>query len=275
MPRACGDADDVLHRHHGAEHVRHVRDGDDLGLGPEQALELVHEQLALVRHRDPLQHRTLALAVEVPRHDVGMMLHDGEHDLVALADLHAAVGRGHEVDGLGSVAGEDDLVDARGIEEAAHDLARVLEALRRGVREIVQAAVNVGVFEAIGVVHGLDHRQRLLGGGAVVEIDQRLAVDLAEQDREIGPELLDVVIVRRLVARFVELIACRNRHRVVLSRRLRYAALRALSRSSQRRAFSIRTPRRPSCATLSIASPMNDSTRSAMASSREIPRARK
>jgi hypothetical protein len=32
----------------------------------------------------------LPLAVEMPRHDVGMMLHDREHDLVALADHHAA-----------------------------------------------------------------------------------------------------------------------------------------------------------------------------------------
>ena len=60
--------------------------------------------------RRPLQHRALALAQEVPRHDVGVVLHDREHDLVALADLRAAEGLRDEVDGLGGVAGEDDLV---------------------------------------------------------------------------------------------------------------------------------------------------------------------
>ena len=56
----------------------------------------------------------LLLAQEVPRHDVGVVLHDREHDLVALADHRAAEGGGDEVDRLGRVAGEDDLVgDAR------------------------------------------------------------------------------------------------------------------------------------------------------------------
>jgi hypothetical protein len=32
-----------------------------------------------------LMHRALALAQEMPGHDVGMVLHDREHDLVALA----------------------------------------------------------------------------------------------------------------------------------------------------------------------------------------------
>ncbi len=50
------------------------------------------QKLAAVDDRDPLQHGAAALAVEVPRHDVRVVLHDGEHDLVALADLHAAIG---------------------------------------------------------------------------------------------------------------------------------------------------------------------------------------
>ena len=58
---------------------------------------------------------------------------------------------------LGGVAGEDDLVDAAGVEEAAHRLARVLVLGGRGVGQVVQAAVHVGVLEAVGVIHGLDH----------------------------------------------------------------------------------------------------------------------
>src|SRR5258707_15309059 len=45
--------------------------------------------------------------------------------------------------------------------------------------------MNVGVVVAIVVVHGLQHRQRLLRGSGVVQIDQRLAVDFLEQDGKI------------------------------------------------------------------------------------------
>ncbi len=84
----------------------------------------------------------------------------------------------------------------------------------------MQAAMHVGVFEAVGVVHGFEDGQRLLRRGAVVEEDQRLAIDFAEQDREVGPQALDIVVVSRLVPGLVELLACRNGHRVVLSRSL-------------------------------------------------------
>ena len=57
-----------------------------------------------------LMHRALALAQEMPGHDVGMVLHDREHDLVARLDALAAERVGDQVDRLGGVAGEDDLL---------------------------------------------------------------------------------------------------------------------------------------------------------------------
>ena len=99
-------------------------------------------------------------------------------DLVALADIrHApAIGDGliASVDGFG----EDDLVDDGGIEEAPHLFARRLIGIGRGIREEMQAAMHVGIFVRIGVRDRVDHGLRLLRRGAIVEIDQRLAIDL-------------------------------------------------------------------------------------------------
>ncbi len=90
-----------------------------LGARRQQLLEFVDEEIALVVDRRPFDHRALALAQEMPRHDVGVVLHDREHDLVAGLDALAAERIGDEVDRLGGVAGEDDLFLAPGIEEAA------------------------------------------------------------------------------------------------------------------------------------------------------------
>ena len=57
----------------------------------------------------------------------------------------------------------------------------------------MQAAMDVGVFVRIGMLDGVEHRLRLLRRRAVVEIDQRLAVDFARQDREVAADRLDVV----------------------------------------------------------------------------------
>ncbi len=95
-----GEPHDLLHRHDRAEHVRHMGDGDHLGARRKRGLEILKPEFAFRRHRNPFQLRAAPLAVEMPGHDVGMVLHDGEHDLVALADAHAAEGLRHQIDRL-------------------------------------------------------------------------------------------------------------------------------------------------------------------------------
>ena len=81
--------------------------------GVERALEGFERERAVVVDVDPLEHRALALAMEMPGHDVGVVLHHGEHDLVAGADVLEPEARGDEIDRLRRRAGEDDLVGSK------------------------------------------------------------------------------------------------------------------------------------------------------------------
>ncbi len=107
-----------------------------------------------------------------------MVLHDREHDLVALADVMDTERRRDEIDRLRRVAGEDDLFVRGGVEEGANALARDFEGFGRGIGQIVQAAMHVGVFVLVGLGQPLDDDARLLRRSGIVEIDKRLAVDL-------------------------------------------------------------------------------------------------
>ena len=100
---------------------------------------------------------------------------------------------GDQVDGLSGVAGEDDLFRARRVEEGADFLARALVGFGRGVGEVVQAAVHIGVFGGIGVLEAVEHRLRLLRRGRVVEIDERLAVNRHGEDGKILADAVDVI----------------------------------------------------------------------------------
>ncbi|MNN38449.1 hypothetical protein D3C81_1524460 [compost metagenome] len=187
-PRAgrVGQAGDLCNRVDGAQNVGHMGDGDDLGLRPQQSGEGFHVQRAIVRNRRPFQHRALALAQQVPRHDVGVVLHLGDDDLVAGFDAQAdAVG--DQIDRLGAALGPDDVLGRGRVQEAGDDLARRLERLGRLVRQGMQAPVDVGVAALHRRDQGVDHRTRLLRRGGVVQIDQRLAVHLSRQDRELRP----------------------------------------------------------------------------------------
>ena len=47
------------------------------------------------------------------------------------------------------------------------------------LREIVHAAVHIGVHIEIFLAHGIEHAERFLCGGGIVEIDQWFVVYLA------------------------------------------------------------------------------------------------
>ncbi len=145
----------------------------------------------------------------MPRHDVGMVLHHGEHDLVARLDQRREIGVAHEVDRLGAAAREDDLVRVAGVEELLHADARFFVALGRRAREIVHAAVHIRIFAGGEIVHGIQHVVRLLRRGRVVEIDELLAVHLAREDREVVAQSGDIIRAS-LYARFDVHVSARS-----------------------------------------------------------------
>ena len=179
------------HRIDRAERVRHVGDRQQPGAFAEQALEGRHVELAVVLHRDHLEHRAGLLAHELPGHDVGVVLHGAEQDLVACGQARSAPALRHQVDRLGGAAGEHDLVGARGVEEALHRGACAVVELGGVLRQPVHAAVDVGVGLAVEARLGLDHRRRLLCGGAVVEVGEAAAMHRPRQDGEVGGEVQD------------------------------------------------------------------------------------
>ncbi len=70
--------------------------------------------------------------------------------------------------------------------------AGVLVVLGGALAEQVDAAMNVGVVGRVVVLQGVQHGARLLGGGGVVEIDERLAAHLLAQDGEVVADALHV-----------------------------------------------------------------------------------
>ena len=60
--------------------------------------------------------------------------------------------------------------------------------------ELVNAAVDVGAVHLVEAADGVDHRERLLRGSGAIQIDQRLAVDVLLEDREILPDPFHVEI---------------------------------------------------------------------------------
>src|SRR5262249_22851713 len=119
---------------------------------------------------------------------------------------------------------------------AADLFARALIGLGRRIGEIMQAAMDVRVFGRIGALDAVKHSLRLLRRSGIVEIDQRLAIDLRGQDGEILAHTGNVVYPLG-----------DGRVHDVHGRSASQLSVAAISAS-----------RTPSCATVSIASPTKD-----------------
>ena len=180
-----GPGDDLLHGVHGAEDVADVHHADDLRAFGDEFVKAVEDQLAGIGHGDDLDRGALLLGQHLPGHDVGVVLHGGEQDLVALLDVDPAVGLGHEVDGLGGAAGPDDLLDGAGADEPSHLLPGGLVEIGGLLAEGAHAAVDIGVLLPLVLGHALDDCQRHLAAHGAVEVDHGLAVQHPGQQGEI------------------------------------------------------------------------------------------
>ena len=164
-----------------------MRHAKQLRARRQQRRQLLRAQAAGIVDRQDLENGALALAEHLPGHDVGVMLRLGDDDLVSFADEGFAETEGHQVDRRRGAGGEDDLLAMRGIQVRPHGIARGF-VLRRGqVRYAVHGTMEVGVA-ALGHLRPFaDDGARTLRRGRVVQIDQRLAIDLLSEFGEFLP----------------------------------------------------------------------------------------
>ncbi len=76
---------------------------------------------------------------------VAVVLHLRQHDQIVCVDIGVAPAIGHEVDALGGIACEDNLLALASIDETCHFYARLF--LRRGrlFTDLVDAAMDIGI----------------------------------------------------------------------------------------------------------------------------------
>jgi hypothetical protein len=183
-PGRVGAARDLGDRIDRSQHVRDVDDADQLRPALEQLVERVEIELAVVEHRDVGELGLAVLAQQLPRDDVRVVLHLGQHDQVAAIDVLATPAVRDEVQRRGRVGGEDRLLGGR-VQPRRGPRASAFVQVCRLDGERVHPAVDRR--PRLGVVprHRVDHRLRRLRGRGAVEIRERPAAELPAQHREL------------------------------------------------------------------------------------------
>ena len=132
---------DIVHR---SQHIAHMADRDHARLRPDSRAQTVHVERAIIVQANPSQHSTLPFTQKMPRHDVGMVLHDGQHDFIPGLNCFCQCGC-DQVDPLGCTLREDDIVHTRRIQEITRGFTPGLVGLGRLVRQRMNPPVDVRI----------------------------------------------------------------------------------------------------------------------------------
>ena len=133
-----------------------------------------------------------ASCCELPWDEVAVVFHACEQDHVTFLEELCRPDLGDEIDALCRAAREDDLVRAGRTNETGNLLARSFKGIRRAVAQFMQSAVHVRVILLVIACQRRDDLAWFLARGGVVEVHQRLAIDLLMQDGKIGAQVGDV-----------------------------------------------------------------------------------
>ena len=159
----------------------------------QQLIQLRQVQCAVIpRYRNVRHLRPRALRQQLPRHDVAVMLHLREqHHIARLQILHAPRGR-HQVNAFRGAPRKNDFLRARRIDELGRARAGGFKTGRGAIAQFMNAPVDVRIVVLVIMHQRVNDLARLLRRGGVVQIDQRLAVNLLVQYRKILPQGLPV-----------------------------------------------------------------------------------
>ena len=133
-----------------------------------------------------------------------MVFHSGDEHLVAGTKEAPAIALSDKVDGISGAPGEDHFVRCRSIDELSDLDSRCVKGGTGLATQMVHTTVNVGVLPAVEAENGVDDCYRLLCGGCIVEVDQRVTMYLLLQNGKILPDSVDV---ERLAYRQVQVRA--------------------------------------------------------------------
>ena len=175
----------------GAQHVRHLGDGNQSGARPDDLGGVRHVQAAVGSQANVPDGGAGTPRHLLPGHQVAVVLQRGEDHFVAGFQVGQSPGVSHKVKRLGGVLGEDHFVEV-GVDELGNAHVCLLVGDGGLFAQDVNAAMDVGVGFLIVAADGVDDGLGLLGRRGAVEIDQRAVVDGAAEDRKIAPQRLDV-----------------------------------------------------------------------------------
>ena len=138
--------------------------------------EIVKIQFTCFGDPDMAQNTARSLSQELPGHQVAVVLHQREQDLIPFTQIGVTPAAGYEVDGLCGIAGEHNLLRTSRSDKGGGGGACRLKILGGPGTELVCTSMHIGVITGVVGLQRFENHPGFLARGGVIEIDQRVAL---------------------------------------------------------------------------------------------------
>ena len=118
--------------------------------------------------RNNAQRSARLLAEHLPWHDIGVMLHRGNNDVIPGLDIGAPPAISNQINPFGCPANKDNFFRGSCINEACNLITHVLHQLGGFCTQRVDTAMHRRVTMAVKIQFGINHRLWFLRTGSTV-----------------------------------------------------------------------------------------------------------
>ena len=186
------DGNHLAHRVDRTQRIRHVGEARDFGACIEQLFVRRQIEFAVIKNRRHANLRALFIGHHLPRHDIRMMLQRGQNNFIARVQKLAAPAVRHQIDALGSAAGENHLAFFFGVDEGLQLAACGFVFGGGGFGQIMHRTMDVGVLRGLITHPTIHHLLGHLARCRIIQENQGLIVDLEVKYGEIRTDARNV-----------------------------------------------------------------------------------
>ncbi len=179
------------HRNHrfdwvnGAECIGNVVHRNQKRFSRKQRFVFFQDEFACIVAGNHFQHRALFETNLLPGNDIGMVFNRGNQNFLSRLDEGTRKRRSNQINRFRRAPRKDDFGSRCRIEQFGHLAAGFIEGDGRLFAQAVNAPSHGTIFVTIVIRNAIDNGLRLLRGGRVIEVNERLTIDFLAQYRKI------------------------------------------------------------------------------------------
>ena len=163
-----------LHRIGDAENVADITDGDNLCAVCNLRADLLFRQCSVKCRLHVDQLRALLPAHHLPGKNVGVMLHNGNDNLIVLSDMAEAIAVGHQIQPFCCISCKNNLFLGSCMNKITYCRSGVLTTLGSLQAERIKASQRVRIFCLIKNLDCIQYSLRALGCCCIIYINRIL-----------------------------------------------------------------------------------------------------